>query len=244
MSSSVITREVQIPGIGPEDATWTAAEDAALEDVLEPLEAVRVHQHLDVVEVCLGWERNNRYSVYNTTGEQILYVYEATQCYARQCYGSLREFTLIVTDNDDNRLLYLQRPLRCSSRCFYSCCCLQEMSIHTPPDSLLALVKERWSCCIPEYELVTPEGSALFQMEGSCFHCRCCCSISFVVRNDSGVEVATIRKEWGGCKELIGACNDFTIKYLNGLSSNDKVSIFAAAFLLDFNYFERHGKCF
>lgn len=69
----------------------------------------------------------------------------AAQCYARQCYGSLREFTLIVTDNDDNRLLYLQRPLRCSSRCFYSCCCLQEMRVFKPPDVLLAVVRERYS---------------------------------------------------------------------------------------------------
>ncbi|BFY97922.1 hypothetical protein BsWGS_00962 [Bradybaena similaris] len=242
--SAVITSQRQVPGAGAEDATWRSGEGTTLEEVLEPLDYVQVHQHLDVVEVCLGWERNNRYSIYNRNGEQVLYVYEAAQCYARQCYGSLREFTLIVTDNDDNRLLYLQRPLRCSSRCFYSCCCLQEMRVYKPPDVLLAEIRERWTGCIPEYQLETLEGSALFQLEGSWCHCRCCCSIKFVVRNDSDVEVATIRKEWGGCKELIGACNDFTIEYLDGLLSSEKVAIFAAAFLLDFNYFERHGKCF
>ena len=68
----------------------------------------------------------------------------AARCYARQCYGSLREFTLITTDNDDNRLLYLQRPARCSSRCFYACCCLQEMNIIIPPKDTLGVMKEKY----------------------------------------------------------------------------------------------------
>lgn len=50
--SAVITSQVQVPGVGAEDATWRSGEGATLEEVLEPLDTVQVHQHLDVVE---GW---------------------------------------------------------------------------------------------------------------------------------------------------------------------------------------------
>ncbi|GFO46369.1 phospholipid scramblase [Plakobranchus ocellatus] len=258
--SSVITHESQMKVLsrtpcGDErsesessiDAKWVANDHVtSLAAILESLDEVRVSQHLDVVEVCLCWERSNRYSLYNKQGEQILYTYEAAQCYARQCYGSLREFTLITTDNDDNRLLYLQRPARCSSRFFYACCCLQEMSIIIPPKDTLAVLKEKWSCCIPQYEMMDSDGNLKFILCGECGHFRMCNSIHFSVRNMDGTEVATIRKPWGGCslKTLIGGSNSFTIKYLENLTKEEKVMILGSSFLLDFNYFERHGKCY
>ncbi|KAK3758115.1 hypothetical protein RRG08_006690 [Elysia crispata] len=259
-ASEVINHESQIMGMhgipggdnrsesgSSVDATWIANEHVtSLASILEPLNEIRVSQHLDFIEVCLCWERSNRYSLYNQQDDQILYTYEAARCYARQCYGSLREFTLITTDNDDNRLLYLQRPARCSSRCFYACCCLQEMNIIIPPKDTLGVMKEKWSCCIPQYELAESKGHLKFLIQGDCSHFRMCNSINFTVRNAENLEVATISKPYGGCslKTLIGGSNNFKIKYLENLTKEEKVLILGSSFLLDFNYFERHGKCF
>ncbi|KAH9518565.1 Phospholipid scramblase 2 [Bulinus truncatus] len=225
---------------------WVANGVPNLSSLLEHLEEISILQHLDVVEVCLGWERNNRYSVYNRNGEQILYIYESAQCIARQCYGSLREFTLVITDNDDNHLLFLHRPLRCSSRCFYACCCLQQLSIISPQDTKesVGVVQERWSLCNPKYEFSDSFGSVKFTIQGDSCHYRCCCDMSFIVNSSSGYEMAKISKKWNGCKSIIGASNEFTIKYFDGLSKQDKALILGSTFLLDFNYFERHGKCF
>ncbi|CAL1538351.1 unnamed protein product, partial [Lymnaea stagnalis] len=192
---------------------WDADEFPRLASILDSIDEIKILQHLDVVEVCLGWERNNRYSLYNKNGEQILYTYEAAQCVARQCFGSLRELTLVVTDNDDNRLLFLQRPLRCSSRCFYACCCLQTMAVSTSDESddKLAVVSERWTCCLPEYQVEDSLGNIKFTLHGTLCHCRCCCNITFTVKSLKGFEVASITTQWGGWKEFIGACNEFTI---------------------------------
>lgn len=259
-TSEVISKESQIQGMhgvpsgdnrsesdASADATWVANDHVtSLASILDPLNEIRVSQHLDVVEVCLCWERSNRYSIYNQQDDQIVYTYEAARCYARQCYGSLREFTLITTDNDDNRLLYLHRPARCSSRCCYACCCLQELNIIIPPKETLAVMKEKWSCYIPEYELTESEGHTKFIVKGDCGHFRMCNNIKFSVLNTENTEVAVICKPWGGCalKTFIGGSNTFTIKYLENLSKEEKVMILGCSFLLDFNYFERHGKCF
>ncbi|XP_005091784.1 phospholipid scramblase 2 [Aplysia californica] len=212
--------------------------------VLAPHNIINIHQHLDVIEVCLCWERNNRYSIYGKDEKQILYTYEGAQCVARQWYGSLRELTLTTTDNDDNRLLRLDRPLRCSTRMCYACCCLQEMTISIPPNNTLGRVKERWNCIIPWYEVEDSQGNLMFSLQGTACHCRLCCDIKFSVRNAAGDQVASIQKYWGGCKGIIGACNSYTIKYLDALSGQEKAVVLGATFLLDFNYFERHGKCF
>ncbi|KAK0054027.1 phospholipid scramblase 2 [Biomphalaria pfeifferi] len=225
---NVIVQESQVCGLKKtdEDAYYSsdpngfceAAQVPTLASRLDHLDEIKVHQHLDVIEVCLGWERNNRYSLYNKDGEQILYVYESAQCVARQCYGSLREFTLIVTDNDDNHLLYLQRPLRCSTRCFYACCCLQELAILTPQEKKesIAVILERWTMMVPQYDVHDPLGSIKFTMQGDCCHYRCCCNIHFTVKSPSGYEMATVCKTWRGCRDVIGARNDFIITYLHG----------------------------
>ncbi|XP_059172473.1 phospholipid scramblase 2-like [Physella acuta] len=244
--SPVVTEEPEVKGFSTNVKVNESGDDNIqdLSSILDPLDEIRILQHLDFIEVCLGWERNNRYSIYNKQGEQILYVYEAAPCVSRQCYGSLRALSLIITDNDDRRLLYLQRPLRCSTRCFYACCCLQELDIYRSRENKVGAVLESWNCCIPEYQLSDSSDSLKFYLTGTCTHFRCCCSINFTVKSTSGYEVASICKKWSGLKEIIGACNEFKITYFDGLTKEDKILILGAAFLLDFNYFERHGKCF
>ncbi|XP_041369321.1 phospholipid scramblase 1-like [Gigantopelta aegis] len=212
---------------------------------LANLNTLHVQQRLDVVEVILGWERNNRYRITKSEDEQVLYAFEASDCGARQCLGSLRAFTIKVCDNSQQEIMTLHRPLRCSSRCFWWCCNLQIMEIHSPPGTPVASVREIWSCYLPLYEVLGVDGSVMYSLHGGCCHCRCCCNVVFHVLGSKvgDSEVATITKHWGGCKELIGAVNNYTVEYTEQLDVVNKMIILGATFLIDFNYFEKHGRC-
>lgn len=52
----------------------------------------------------------------------------------RQMTGALRGLILKMTDEDQEDVLIMQRPARCSSRCFWTCCSLQVMDIIVQQD--------------------------------------------------------------------------------------------------------------
>ncbi|CAG2214995.1 ENO [Mytilus edulis] len=99
---------------------------------LSALSEVNIHQHLDILEVAIGWEKNNKYRLCNSQDQQFMYAKEDTDCCVRQCCGPARPFTMNITDNNEQPLIQLYRPFRCqASLCM--CCYLQEMDIMSPP---------------------------------------------------------------------------------------------------------------
>ncbi|XP_067657726.1 phospholipid scramblase 2-like [Haliotis asinina] len=207
---------------------------------------LRVHQYLDVLEVLLGWERSNRYRISDANGTQMLYGYEVGVCLARKVLGSSRGLMMKFSDNESQDVISLQRPLRCSTRCCWMCCHLQEMAIHSPPGTLIGTVKEVWSCGSPVYHVYNLKEDLLYTIVGECFHCRACCDVTFHVYEASkGKEdkVADLTKHWTGCRDVIGAANDFSLTYTKDIGVKDKLTIFGAVFLIDFNYFETHCRC-
>ncbi|KAI8775528.1 phospholipid scramblase 1 [Biomphalaria glabrata] len=212
---------------------------------LQSLDLIKVHQILELAEVLIGWERNNKYDICNGQDQKFLFAKEDTDCCTRQFCGVMRPFVMNVSDLQGTPLMTLHRPFRCQGSIFW-CCCLQEMEIQSPPGVLQGRVKEIWTCCVPKYKVYDAQNQCVFTIVGDCCYCKCCADVVFRVfegdnEGSEGSEDIQILKHWGGCREVFGGANDFSIKFPANLDLMKKVLLFGATFLIDFNYFEYRG---
>ena len=86
-----------------------------------------IKQKVEILEAVIGFETQNKYTVFNSMGQQVFKAKEDTNCINRQCCGPARPFDMKLTDNHGNEVIHLDRPLRCSTCCFP--CCLQKMEV-------------------------------------------------------------------------------------------------------------------
>ncbi|XP_050415040.1 phospholipid scramblase 1 [Patella vulgata] len=210
---------------------------------LAQLSEVRVHQILELLEVITGFEKNNRYSICNEGEQQFMFAKEDTDCCTRQMCGTARPFVMNITDTNEQPLIQLHRPFRCQGSCLW-CCYLQEMEIQSPPGNKVGEVKEVWTCWTPKYHVYDATGSPVFTIIGDCCYCKCCTDVVFRVLagvDDGGEEVGQIVKHWGGCREMFGGANDFSLRFPANMDLMKKTILMGATFLIDFNYFEYRG---
>ncbi|KAK3107537.1 hypothetical protein FSP39_016921 [Pinctada imbricata] len=206
---------------------------------LGALNEIRIHQHFDTLEVVVGWERNNKYRICNNADQQFMYAKEDTDCCTRQICGPLRPFLMDIMDNQMQPLIRLDRPLRCQSSLFW-CCYLQEIDIQSPPGISIGSVKQLWTPWKPKFEVLDAQGTAHFLIEGECCFCCPCTDITFQVYTaDKNMKLGEIIKHWGGCREILGGVNDFSVTFPPDLDVMKKALLLSATFLIDFNYFER-----
>ena len=62
-------------------------------------------------------------------------------CCNRQCCGPARSFDIKILDNNNQEVIHLNRPLRCSECCFP--CCLQELEVTSPPGTPVGYVIQK-----------------------------------------------------------------------------------------------------
>eukprot|EP01094_Clydonella_sp_ATCC50884_P019765 TRINITY_DN3937_c0_g1_i1.p1 TRINITY_DN3937_c0_g1~~TRINITY_DN3937_c0_g1_i1.p1 ORF type:complete len:246 (+),score=27.32 TRINITY_DN3937_c0_g1_i1:111-740(+) len=74
---------------------------------------------------CFGCEYENEYKVYGDGKDQIMNAREHSSCWARQCCGSMRPFTMSVDTKEGNELLNIRRPLHGRRGCFPLCLCFR-----------------------------------------------------------------------------------------------------------------------
>ncbi|XP_052059780.1 phospholipid scramblase 2-like [Mytilus californianus] len=228
--------QMQMQGVGPPQVQGLPP---AL-NFLAGLSEVNIHQHLDILEVAIGWEKNNKYRLCNSQDQQFMYAKEDTDCCVRQMCGPARPFTMNITDNNEQPLIQLYRPFRCqASLCM--CCYLQEMDIMSPPGLSVGGVKQLWTPWKPKFEVHDAQNTPLFHILGECCFCCPCTDITFqVVDAQKGHEIGQIIKHWGGCREICGAVNDFKVTFPADLDVMKKTLLLGSTFLIDFNYFERN----
>ncbi|XP_046554225.1 phospholipid scramblase 2-like [Haliotis rubra] len=202
------------------------------------LPEIKVHQIFDMLEVVVGWERNNRYSICNSGEQQFMFAKEDTDCCMRQMCGPMREFNMNITDNQGQQLISLYRPYRCRGSLLW-CCYLQELEIQSPPGLTIGTVKEVWTAWTPKYQVYDNNMTLMFTIVGDCCYCKCCADVMFrVLEGDEGQEIGQIVKHWGGCREIFGGVNDFSLRFPPNMDVLPKAILLGATFLIDFNYFE------
>ncbi|KAB5579782.1 hypothetical protein PHYPO_G00198930 [Pangasianodon hypophthalmus] len=207
-------------------------------EYLTQIDQLLVHQKVELAEVFIGWETNNKYLVKNSLGQQVFFVAEENDCCNRNCCGPLRSFALHVQDNMGQEVLTLTRPLRCSS-CFYPCC-LQELEVQSPPGTPIGYVVQTWHPYLPKYTVQNEKKQDVLKIMGPCCTFKCCSDVNFeVLSMDETASVGRISKQWTGyVQEAFTDADNFGIKFPLDLDVKIKAVLLGACFLIDFMFFE------
>lgn len=210
-------------------------------EYLTQIDQLLVHQKLELAEVVLGWETNNKYMVKNTLGQQVFFVAEENDCCTRMCLGAIRSFVLHVQDNMGQEVMTITRPIRCSSCCFP--CCLQELEVQSPPGTPIGYVVQNWHPFLPKFTIQNERKEDVLKIVGPFCACKCCSDVNFEVMSmDETSKVGTISKQWTGfVREAFTDADNFGIKFPLDLDVKIKGVLLGACFLIDFMFFENNN---
>ena len=96
-------------------------------------------------------------------------LFYASQSYSRcfaPCLGFTQPFEVTlfkgVTDRDPVAVRYY-RPLSCPP-CICKCCCSQQVTVINTLGTPLGHVKESFYCCIPSYDVITPDNTIQYKL--------------------------------------------------------------------------------
>ncbi|XP_018609250.1 phospholipid scramblase 1-like isoform X2 [Scleropages formosus] len=210
-------------------------------EYLTQIDQLLVHQKVELAEVMLGWEMNNKYVVKNSLGQQVFFVVEENDCCNRNCCGPMRSFVLHVQDNFGQEILTLTRPLKCSSCCFP--CCLQQLEVQGPPGNTIGFIVQDWHFYLPKFTIQNERKEPVLKVVGPCCDCKCCSDVNFeVISLDETSNVGRISKQWTGVlREMYTDADNFGIKFPMDLDVKIKAVLLGACFLIDFMFFEHNN---
>ncbi|XP_065226513.1 phospholipid scramblase 1-like [Planococcus citri] len=197
-----------------------------------------VKQKVERMEVIFGIESNNKYTIKNSEGEEILYAAEENDCCTRMCLGSQRPFDIKIIDIRGNEVIHLHRDFVCCS-CGFSGC-QQVLEVYSPPGNLLGTVVERWSFCSPKFDIKNANGDIKYKIKGPVCLTNICGDVEFhIICTETATTVGRISKQWSGLlREVFTDADYFGISFPFDLDADMKAVMIGACFLIDFMYFE------
>ncbi|XP_053638581.1 phospholipid scramblase 1-like [Cherax quadricarinatus] len=209
---------------------------------LAQMDQVFIKQQFEVFEILSGCEMNNKYALKDSRGQQFMMAREDTDCCTRQCCGPARAFEMGLFDNQEQEILHLSRPYKCSSCCCP--CCLQTLEVSCPSTgATLGSIHQEWGFCTPmsgKFSVKNISDDTLLTIQGPCCAVGCGSDVVFKVLTDDGSsEVGEIVKVWRGwCAEALTDDENFKVTFPVDLEVQIKALLLGAAFLIDFLYFE------
>ncbi|XP_045047980.2 phospholipid scramblase 1 isoform X1 [Desmodus rotundus] len=231
---------------GPAGTQWMPAPPPPSDcppglEYLAQVDQILIHQQVELLEVLIGFETNNKYEIKNSLGQRIYFAVEDTDCCTRNCCGPNRPFTMRILDLMGREVMTLERPLRCTSCCFP--CCLQEIEIHAPPGVPVGYVSQTWHPCLPEFSVQNERREEVLKISGPCVVCSCCADVDFEIKSIGEENViGKISKQWTGfVREAFTDADNFGIQFPLDLDVKMKAVMIGACFLIDFMFFERTG---
>jgi len=209
-------------------------------EYLSSVDQLLVKQKTELLEAFTGFETNNKYKVLNSLGQDVFYAVEDNDCCTRNVCGSARPFEMNVLDNHQVEVMHLSRPLRCSACCFP--CCLQKLIVEAPKGTVIGIVRQAWSLCFPRFKINNAEDQTMLRMKGPLCQCAICGDIEFEVTSpDEESNVGKISKQWSGlAKEIFTDADNFGVTFPQTMDVKTKATTLAAAFLIDFMFFENN----
>ncbi len=182
-------------------------------EYLTQIDQILIHQQLELLEIFIGLESNNKYEIKNSLGQRVYFAAEDTDCCTRNCCGPARPFTIKIMDNLGHEVIRLERPLRCSS-CLFPCC-LQEIEIQAPPGTPVGYVVQNWHPCLPKFTIQDEKRMDVLKISGPCVVCSCCEDVNFEVKSlDEVSNVGRISKQWSGfLKEAFTDTDNFGVSF-------------------------------
>ncbi|XP_076867729.1 phospholipid scramblase 1-like [Brachyhypopomus gauderio] len=210
-------------------------------EYLTQIDQLLVHQKVELLEAIIGFETNNKYEIKNSMGQKIYSAKEQNDCCTRNCCGPQRSFDLKIKDHNDQEVIHLVKPFRCTS-CFCPCC-QQEMEVQAPPGNTIGYVIQDWHPFLPKLSILGTTKETLLTVEGPVCVVSCCCNdVDFDVKGKDGHVIGRISKQWSGLiKEIRTDTDNFGINFPMDLDVRMKAVLLGACFLIDFMFFESVG---
>lgn len=191
-----------------------------------------VKQKVELLEVLVGWETANKYTVKDNSGNKVFYVGEETDCCNRNICGKARPFTLIVKDPRGMDVMRFERPLDCG--CCFGLFCPSVVTVSLPNGQKLGTVEEECDLLYPRYALKNATGQTVLKIKGPlCPMAFGCGPVMFQVTTPDDISVGTISKEWGGLvRELFTDADFFSMSFPIDLDPAMKAVCLGALFLI------------
>lgn len=185
----------------------------------------------------LACEPGRTYSISTASGSQLYVAVEDTSCLCLLSCGPARSCSLRGYDRMAQEVFLFERPPRADACCLG--CCLMEMQAFTPDHQLIGTVRQKWSMFTPLMELSDSEGTSYIRIQGPCCPCRCYSTQEFQVVSKIGDKLGKIWKKWPGFNEEYNMDHEyFGLDVPAEMSPETKVLLLAAAFLLNYMFFE------
>merc|ERR1712032_896093 len=207
-----------------------------------------VKQEWAAVEMC-SIEAKNRYRVSQPNGDSegtpFMYVTEKSGCMERVCCSVNRSLTLELHQGPAKEFPIIQTM---EKPCHWQGCCFMRPKFDVFKDEAknepVGTVEDPFKCCCMDQQ-VKVGGNTVFTTYGSAcqagMFCPCICPITFdVMRPPSQEPVAHVIKMPLDCMEMCVKTNRFKIQFEKIKDATERRMLFAAAMLLDLEYFEQN----
>ncbi|XP_014680935.1 PREDICTED: phospholipid scramblase 1-like [Priapulus caudatus] len=150
-----------------------AARDDGL-DYLSQVDQLLVHKQKEMLEIFTGWETQNKYKIVNSMGQQVYFAVEVSGMWGRQCCDNIRSFAMKILDTSGKEVIYMERPLKCTSvMCCFCGNCLQEMKVYAPRGNLIGTIHEIFNPCKPKFVVNNGSNDEVFRLAGDACACAC-----------------------------------------------------------------------
>nr|XP_023415960.1 phospholipid scramblase family member 5 [Cavia porcellus] len=200
-------------------------------EYLSQLDLIIIHQQVELLGMILGTETSNKYEIKNSLGQRIYFAVEESLCFNRTFCSTLRSCTLKITDNSDQEVITVNRPLRCNS-CWCPCY-LQELEIQAPPGTTVAYVAQKWDPFQPKFTIQNANKEDILKIVGPCATCGCFDDVDFEVKTiNEKLTVGKISKYWSGfVNDVFTNADNFGIHVPADLDVTVKAAMIGACFL-------------
>eukprot|EP00440_Ansanella_granifera_P016499 gb/GFBE01017927.1/.p1 GENE.gb/GFBE01017927.1/~~gb/GFBE01017927.1/.p1 ORF type:complete len:237 (+),score=68.25 gb/GFBE01017927.1/:1-711(+) len=217
-------------------------------DIFQGNQKIMVKQEFALLE-CFSCEAKNRYRVSVPNGEEegpnvFLYVDEESGCCERICCSVNRSLTLNVHQGctkDGPVVASMHKPFHLQGCCF----CRPSFTVFAGPEGSkqIGQIEDPCRICVMDQQIKDEQGNLAYTTNGSICQmgmcCPCCASVDFDISKD-GKKVGLISKRPMTIGECFKKTNRFTIDFPQGADATQKRLVFAAAMLLDLEYFEQN----
>eukprot|EP00062_Callorhinchus_milii_P000104 gi/632933825/ref/XP_007889430.1/ PREDICTED: phospholipid scramblase 1-like [Callorhinchus milii] len=210
-------------------------------EYLAQVDQLLVHQQVEMLEVLIGFESNNKYQIKNSLGQLVYFAAEDTDCCTRNFCGNMRPFVIKIIDNMGQEVMTLYRPLRCGGCCCP--CCLQELEVRGPSGEPLGYIVQNWHIWLPKFTIQNEKREPILKIVGPCCPCSCVGDVDYLIKNlDETETIGKISKQWTGLvKEMFTDTDNFGIQFPMDLDVKMKAVMLGACFLIDFMFFEKNN---
>ncbi|XP_078066217.1 phospholipid scramblase 2 [Mustelus asterias] len=177
------------------------------------------------------------YTITSQKGEQLYMASEDTSCLCLNLCGAARSCCIKIYNLQSEEVLHFTRPFRVDACCFG--CCLMEIYVFNAQKEQIGTIRQRWSMFTPLLEICDMDGYGIMKIHGSCCPCRCYSDQEFKITSKIGNHLGLIWKRWQGYNSEHNMDHEyFGVDFPTNMDPNAKVLLLAAAFLLNYMYFE------